>query len=94
MLLDKSTSLREFTILKESPMPSYRDKLDAQELADLVTYLRTLRGRLMTRTRRIDRHRVLAGSVSQRAGVVRTDLRCASWTAPTPATCSRSGTAR
>jgi putative heme-binding domain-containing protein len=43
-LLDKST-VREVTIPTESPMPSYRDKLDAQEVADLVTYLRTLRGR-------------------------------------------------
>ena len=43
-LLDKGT-LREITILKESPMPSYKDKLDAQELADLVSYLRSLRGR-------------------------------------------------
>jgi putative heme-binding domain-containing protein len=43
-LLDKST-VREFTIPKESPMPSYRDRLDAQELADLVTYLTTLKGR-------------------------------------------------
>ena len=43
-LLDKST-VREVAIPKESPMPSYRDKLDAQEVADLVTYLRTLRGR-------------------------------------------------
>ena len=43
-LLDKST-VREFTILKESPMPSYKDKLNAQEIADLVTYLTTLKGR-------------------------------------------------
>lgn len=43
-LLDKST-VREVTIPKESPMPSYRGKLDAQEVADLVAYLRTLRGR-------------------------------------------------
>jgi putative heme-binding domain-containing protein len=43
-LLDKAT-LREVSILKESPMPSYKDKLDAQELADVVAYLRTLRGR-------------------------------------------------
>jgi putative heme-binding domain-containing protein len=43
-LIDKST-VREVTIPKESPMPSYRDKLDAQEIADLVSYLRTLRGR-------------------------------------------------
>lgn len=43
-LLDKST-LREISILKESPMPSYKDKLNAQETADLVAFLRTLRGR-------------------------------------------------
>ena len=43
-LLDKST-LREITILKESSMPSFKDKLAAQELADVVAYLRTLRGR-------------------------------------------------
>ena len=43
-LLDKS-AIREFAILKESPMPSYKDKLNAQEIADLVTYLTTLKGR-------------------------------------------------
>jgi putative heme-binding domain-containing protein len=43
-LLDMST-VREFTILKESPMPSYRDRLDAQEVADIVAYLTTLKGR-------------------------------------------------
>jgi putative heme-binding domain-containing protein len=43
-LLDRS-AVREFTILKESPMPSYKGKLDAQEIADLVTYLSTLKGR-------------------------------------------------
>jgi len=43
-LLDKST-IREFSIPKESPMPSYKDKLSAQEIADLVTYLSTLKGR-------------------------------------------------
>ena len=43
-LIEKS-SVREFTILKESPMPSYRDTLDAQELADVVTYLTSLKGR-------------------------------------------------
>jgi len=36
--------LREFEIMKTSPMPSYKDKLSAQELADLVGYLGTLRG--------------------------------------------------
>jgi putative heme-binding domain-containing protein len=43
-LLDMAT-VREVTIPKESPMPSYKDKLDAQEVADLVTYLTTLKGR-------------------------------------------------
>jgi putative heme-binding domain-containing protein len=43
-LLDKA-AVREFTILKESPMPSYAGKLDAQEIADLVAYLTTLKGR-------------------------------------------------
>jgi hypothetical protein len=43
-LLDRST-VREFAILKESPMPSYKGKLEAQEIADLVTYLTTLKGR-------------------------------------------------
>jgi putative heme-binding domain-containing protein len=43
-LLDMST-VREFTILKESPMPSFKDTLDAQEVADVVAYLTTLKGR-------------------------------------------------
>jgi putative heme-binding domain-containing protein len=43
-LLEKS-AVKEIIIPKESSMPSYRDTLDAQELADLVTYLTTLRGR-------------------------------------------------
>jgi putative heme-binding domain-containing protein len=37
--------LREFVINRTSEMPSYRGTLDAQEVADLVTYLTTLRGR-------------------------------------------------
>lgn len=41
--LDKS-DLREFTILTTSPMPSYKD-LDANALADLLTYLLSLKGR-------------------------------------------------
>jgi putative heme-binding domain-containing protein len=44
LLLEKS-NLREFSLLKTSPMPSYRDKLSAQELTDLVGYLASLRGR-------------------------------------------------
>jgi putative heme-binding domain-containing protein len=43
-LLDKA-DLREISILKESPMPSYEGKLSAQELADVIAYLRSLRGR-------------------------------------------------
>jgi mono/diheme cytochrome c family protein len=37
--------VRDYAILGGSPMPSYRDKLDVQELADLVSYLTTLKGR-------------------------------------------------
>ena len=37
------TDVREFTILNNSPMPSYRDKLTSQELADIVSYLASLK---------------------------------------------------
>jgi putative heme-binding domain-containing protein len=36
--------LREFAVLKTTPMPSYKDKFSAQELADLEAYLLSLRG--------------------------------------------------
>jgi putative heme-binding domain-containing protein len=36
--------LREFTFLQHSPMPSFRGKLTSQEVADVVTYLTTLKG--------------------------------------------------
>ena len=36
-------NLRAFGFI-ESPMPSYRDKLSAQALADVVSYLVSLRG--------------------------------------------------
>jgi putative heme-binding domain-containing protein len=36
--------LREFSILKTTAMPSYKDKLSAQELADLEAYLLSLKG--------------------------------------------------
>jgi putative heme-binding domain-containing protein len=39
---DKS-QLREMTVSKTSPMPSYQGKLSAQEIADVVAYLQTLR---------------------------------------------------
>ena len=38
------TTLREFTVITESPMPSYGDTLNEQEIADVVAYLLTLRG--------------------------------------------------
>jgi len=37
-------NLREFTVLKSTPMPSYKDKFSSQELADLESYLLSLRG--------------------------------------------------
>ena len=40
----QTDKLREYELLKTSPMPSYKDKLTAQELADIVSYLTTLRG--------------------------------------------------
>ena len=44
-LLSLSRSdLRTLTFVKDSPMPSYRDKLSAEEMADLVTYLVSLKG--------------------------------------------------
>jgi cytochrome c oxidase cbb3-type subunit III len=36
--------LREFTIAKTSPMPSYKDTLTSNELADLLGYLLSLKG--------------------------------------------------
>jgi putative heme-binding domain-containing protein len=42
--LDKST-IRESSLLTTSVMPSYRDKLSPQELADVVSYLSSLKGR-------------------------------------------------
>jgi putative heme-binding domain-containing protein len=36
--------LREFAVLTESRMPSYRDKLTGAELADLLSYLLSLKG--------------------------------------------------
>ncbi len=40
---DKSR-LREFTVLDKSAMPSYRGKLSAPEIADVVAYLASLKG--------------------------------------------------
>ena len=40
----EKSKLREYTFVDNSPMPSYRDKLSAEELADLVSYLVSLKG--------------------------------------------------
>ncbi len=45
MLSLAKADLREYTILKASPMPSYRDTLTGQEMADLVAYLGSLKGK-------------------------------------------------
>jgi putative heme-binding domain-containing protein len=42
--IDKST-VSSSTILTTSPMPSFKDKLNAQELSDVVAYLSSLKGR-------------------------------------------------
>jgi putative heme-binding domain-containing protein len=38
------SDLREYTVIKTSTMPSYKDKLSAQDLADLIAYLLSLKG--------------------------------------------------
>jgi putative heme-binding domain-containing protein len=40
----EKATLRDFTIIKTSPMPSFADTLTTQEIADVVAYLLTLRG--------------------------------------------------
>ncbi len=40
----EKSGLREFTIVTTNPMPSYADKLNAQDLTDLVRYLSSLKG--------------------------------------------------
>lgn len=40
----QKSDLQSFEFLKSSPMPSYRDKLSAAELSDLVGYLVSLKG--------------------------------------------------
>jgi putative heme-binding domain-containing protein len=37
------SDLRDFVFVEKSPMPSYKDKLSGQEIADVVAYLGTLR---------------------------------------------------
>jgi putative heme-binding domain-containing protein len=43
MSLEKA-DLRDYAVLKTSSMPSYKDKLSLQELADVVAYLLSLKG--------------------------------------------------
>jgi putative heme-binding domain-containing protein len=38
------TNLKEFAFVDKSPMPSYQGKLSSQEVADVVSYLVTLKG--------------------------------------------------
>jgi putative heme-binding domain-containing protein len=38
------SELKEFTLVKSSPMPSYKDKLSGAELNDVVAYLASLKG--------------------------------------------------
>jgi cytochrome c oxidase cbb3-type subunit III len=38
------SSLREYSLIKQSSMPSYKDKLTTRELADLVSYLAAQKG--------------------------------------------------
>ena len=40
----KRSNLRESAFVEKSPMPSYKDKLNHQELSDLVSYLASLKG--------------------------------------------------
>jgi putative heme-binding domain-containing protein len=40
----QKSTLREFDFVPAPPMPSYQDKLSAEEQADLIAYLATLKG--------------------------------------------------
>src|SRR5438093_2495469 len=42
----QKSNLREYAFVDGSPMPSYRDKLSADELADLISYLISLKGQV------------------------------------------------
>ncbi len=42
----EKSGLRDYGFVDASPMPSYKDKLDTQELADVVSYLVSLKGRV------------------------------------------------
>jgi hypothetical protein len=38
------TDLREVKVITNSGMPSYKDKMNAQELSDVVSYMASLKG--------------------------------------------------
>src|SRR5471032_412591 len=42
----EKSSLRDYGVVDTSPMPSYKSKLNAQELADVVSYLVSLKGKV------------------------------------------------
>jgi putative heme-binding domain-containing protein len=42
----EKANLRDYGIVDVSPMPSYKEKLNAQELADVVSYLVSLKGKV------------------------------------------------
>ena len=42
----EKSGLRDFGFVDVSPMPSYKDKLNAQQLADIVSYLVSLKGQV------------------------------------------------
>ena len=44
LLTVQKSDLKEFRILTQASMPSFKDKLDPQQLADVVAYLASLRG--------------------------------------------------
>jgi putative heme-binding domain-containing protein len=44
LLSFQKANLREYGFVNTSPMPSFRDKLSSQELADIISYLTTLKG--------------------------------------------------
>ena len=44
LLSFQKSEIREFSFIQKSSMPSYKDKLSSQELADVVSYLTSLKG--------------------------------------------------
>jgi cytochrome c oxidase cbb3-type subunit 3 len=45
LLLLQKANLRDYAVLKSSPMPSYKDTFSPQELSDVIAFLVTLKGR-------------------------------------------------